>query len=124
MAGQGVQHHGLTGPTNTGRAGSAATAVGSAPLVSRLLGLVREQVFAVLFGAGNLTDAFNVAFRIPNLLRNLFAEGAMSASFVPTFTRASHEEGEEGAWRVAGLVFRVLAIASSLIAVFGILFAP
>src|SRR4051794_20794317 len=88
----------------------AAGAMGFATLLSRIFGLVREQVFAVLFGAGNATDAYNIAFRIPNLLRDLFAEGAMSASLVPTFTRVRIEQGEQRAWRVAGLVFRVLAI--------------
>ena len=63
-----------------------AGTVGAATFLSRVLGLVREQVMAVLFGAGFATDAFNVAFRIPNLLRDLFAEGAMSSAFVPTFT--------------------------------------
>ena len=61
--------------------------IGAATMTSRMLGLVREQVMAYLFGAGNAVDAFNVAFRIPNLVRDLFAEGAMSAAFVPTFTR-------------------------------------
>lgn len=102
----------------------AAGAMGFATLLSRMMGLVREQVFAVLFGAGNLTDAFNVAFRIPNLLRDLFAEGAMSAALVPTFTRARVEEGDRRAWRVAGLVFRVLFIAVSALSLLGILFAP
>jgi putative peptidoglycan lipid II flippase len=88
------------------------------------MGLVREQVFAFLFGAGNMTDAYNVAFRIPNLLRDLFAEGAMSASLVPTFTRTRVEEGDRRAWRVVGLVFRVLLFTVGLLAVFGILFAP
>ena len=59
-------------------------------MTSRVLGLVREQVLASLFGAGNAMDAFIVAFRVPNLLRDLFAEGAMSAAFVPTFTRTAH----------------------------------
>ena len=56
-------------------------------MTSRILGVVREQVLASFFGAGAAMDAYNVAFRIPNLLRDLFAEGAMSAAFVPTFTR-------------------------------------
>ena len=56
-------------------------------MTSRILGVVREQVLASLFGASDAMDAYNVAFRIPNLLRDLFAEGAMSAAFVPTFTR-------------------------------------
>ncbi len=95
-----------------------------ATLISRVLGLVREQAFAILFGAGNFTDAFNVAFRIPNLLRDLFAEGAMSASLVPTFTRARKEGGDRQAWRVAGLVFRVLFVSVGLLAVLGFVFAP
>jgi putative peptidoglycan lipid II flippase len=102
----------------------AAGAMGSATFLSRLLGLLREQVFAYLFGAGNLTDAFVVAFRIPNLLRDLFAEGAMSAALVPTFTRVRAEEGDARAWRVAGLVFRVLFLSMAALSALGILFAP
>ena len=64
-------------------------------MTSRILGLVREQVLAALFGAGNAMDAYNVAFRIPNLLRDLFAEGAMSAAFVPTFTRHLTDRGKD-----------------------------
>ena len=56
-------------------------------MTSRVLGLVREQLLAALFGAGNVMDAYVVAFRVPSLLRDLFAEGAMSAAFIPTFTR-------------------------------------
>src|SRR3954464_13089894 len=95
----------------------AAGAMGAATFLSRILGLVREQAFAILFGAGNATDAFIVAFRIPNLLRDLFAEGAMSASLVPTFTRARKEQGERRAWRVAGLVFRVLFFTVAVLAI-------
>ncbi|MCM2278786.1 MAG: murein biosynthesis integral membrane protein MurJ [Oligoflexia bacterium] len=102
----------------------AAGLMGAATFLSRILGLVREQVFAILFGAGNVMDAFIVAFRIPNLLRDLFAEGAMSASFVPTFTRARIEEGDRRAWRLAGLVFRVLFVTVGTLALLGILFAP
>lgn len=101
----------------------AAGAMGAATFLSRIMGLVREQVFAYLFGAGNMMDAFNVAFRIPNLLRDLFAEGAMSASLVPTFTRARVEEGELRAWRLAGLVFRFLFVTVGLLAVVGMIFA-
>jgi putative peptidoglycan lipid II flippase len=102
----------------------AAGLMGAATLMSRLLGLVREQVFAYLFGAGNFTDAFNVAFRIPNLFRDLFAEGAMSASLVPIFTRTREEEGDLRAWRVAGLVFRFLFIFVGILALLGMVFAP
>ena len=58
-------------------------------MASRVLGLVRDQVLASMFGAGNAMDAFNVAFRIPNLVRDLFAEGAMSAAFVPACPASS-----------------------------------
>jgi putative peptidoglycan lipid II flippase len=102
----------------------SASSMGIATLLSRVMGLVREQAFAYLFGAGNFTDAFNVAFRIPNLLRNLFAEGAMSASLVPVFTKVREEEGEQRAWRVAGLVFRVLFVVVAFFSVIGIVFAP
>ncbi|MCH8017912.1 MAG: murein biosynthesis integral membrane protein MurJ, partial [Acidobacteria bacterium] len=68
------------------RSARAVGKVSSAVFLSRILGLVRDQVFAKLFGAGLYNDAWLVAFRIPNLLRDLFAEGALSAAFVPTFT--------------------------------------
>lgn len=95
-----------------------------ATLCSRILGLVREQAFAFFFGAGVATDAFNIAFRIPNLLRDLFAEGAMSSALVPTFIRTRKEEGEKRSWRVAGLVFRVLFVSVTLLSIIGIVFAP
>lgn len=63
-----------------------------AVFLSRILGLVREQVFAALFGASHATDAFQIAFRIPNLLRDLFAEGAMSAALVPTFIQVQKKK--------------------------------
>ena len=66
----------------------AAGVISALTMGSRVLGLVREQVFAAFLGAGAYADAFQVAFRIPNLLRDLFAEGALSAAFVPTYTRA------------------------------------
>lgn len=91
--------------------------------LSRILGLVREQVFAVLFGAQNVTDAFNIAFRIPNLLRDLFAEGAMSSALVPTFTKVRKTEGDRRAWQVAGRVFRVLFLLVTVLSAVGILFA-
>lgn len=72
---------------------------------SRLLGLAREMVFAALFGAGAVADAFLVAFRIPNLLRDLLAEGALSAAFVPTFTATLKQQGEEAAARLGNLMF-------------------
>jgi len=83
--------------------------VGSATLLSRVLGLVREQVMASWFGAGFATDAFNVAFRIPNLLRDLFAEGAMSSAFVPTFTEYQELRGTPQAWEFGRQLIVTLA---------------
>ena len=80
-------------PPSSTLARSAASA-GAATMTSRILGVVREQVLAALFGAGNAMDAYNVAFRIPNLVRDLFAEGAMSSAFVPTFTRHLTTDGQ------------------------------
>src|SRR5436190_1747363 len=87
-----------------------ASVVSAAVLASRVLGVVREQVFAVLFGAGRELDAFITAFRIPNLLRDLFAEGALSAAFVSTFTKYLERGGEAAAWRLASLVINALAV--------------
>ena len=78
-------------------------------LLSRLLGLVREQLFAMLLGAGFYSDAFQIAFRIPNLLRDLFAEGALSAAFVPTFTDYLTNRSREEAYHLANRVMTVLA---------------
>ena len=82
----------------------AAGKVSLAVFLSRILGLVRDQVFAKLFGAGLYNDAWLVAFRIPNLLRDLFAEGALSSAFVPTFTDFLHRKGRSEAWLLANLV--------------------
>ncbi|MBI4457055.1 MAG: murein biosynthesis integral membrane protein MurJ [Acidobacteria bacterium] len=95
------------------KAARAAGIVSLATLISRLSGLVRDQVFAALFGAGKYMDAFNVAFLIPNLLRDLFAEGALSAAFVPTFTHYLTSRSREEAWRLANLVINALLVILS-----------
>jgi putative peptidoglycan lipid II flippase len=92
-------------------------------MTSRILGVVREQVLAALFGAGNAMDAYNVAYRIPNLVRDLFAEGAMSSAFVPTFTRHLATEGKTSAWRLGNLVINALIVITACIVVAGIVFA-
>jgi putative peptidoglycan lipid II flippase len=98
--------------------------VGVAVMGSRILGLVREQVFSSFFGASFANVAFKVAFRIPNLLRDLFAEGALSAAFVATFSQTLAKQGEREAWRLANLVNNGLIIALSVITVLGIIFSP
>jgi putative peptidoglycan lipid II flippase len=101
-----------------------AGVISLAVMASRVLGLVRDQVFAALFGAGLQYDAFLTAFRIPNLLRDLFAEGALSAAFVTTFTQTLQSQGKEAAirlWnRVATLIILLLTAISSL----GWIYAP
>jgi len=80
-------------------------------------------VVAAFFGAGAAMDAYNVAFRIPNLLRDLFAEGAMSAAFVPTFTRTLTTEGKEPAWRLGNHVINALIVVTAALVALGIVFA-
>ena len=101
----------------------SAGVIGLATLASRLLGLVRDQILAYFFGARNAMDAFNVAFRIPNLLRDLFAEGAMSAAFVPTFTRRLTQGGRDEAWRLGNHVVNTLILVTAVVVVLGMLFA-
>ena len=101
-----------------------ASVVSIAVLASRVLGVVREQIFAVFFGAGRELDAFITAFRIPNLLRDLFAEGALSAAFVSTFTQYLERGGEAAAWRLASLVINALLIVVGTITLIGIWIAP
>jgi putative peptidoglycan lipid II flippase len=100
----------------------AAGLISSLTMLSRLLGLVREQVFAALLGAGFYADAFNVAFRIPNLLRDLFAEGALSAAFIPIYARAM-KEGEGRAHQLANRLLTLLAVVLAAIVVVGFVFA-
>jgi putative peptidoglycan lipid II flippase len=102
----------------------AAGVVGIAVLCSRVLGLAREQIFAALFGGGRVMDAFTIAFRIPNLLRDLFAEGALSTAFVTVFARTAAVQGEAAAWRVANKVATLAALTLSAITVLGIVSAP
>ena len=111
--------------TDAPRAGLARSAsiVGLATMSSRVLGLVRDSALAFLFGAGNAMDAFYVAFRIPNLLRDLFAEGTMSAAFVPTFTRRLTQEGREAAWALGRQLISALVVITGALVLTGILLA-
>jgi putative peptidoglycan lipid II flippase len=92
-------------------------------MASRILGLVRDQVLASIFGAGNAMDAFNVAFRIPNLVRDLFAEGAMSAAFVPVFMRQLAAGDRDNAWRLGNNVINALLVVTGALVIGGIVFA-
>src|SRR6266446_2148900 len=98
--------------------------VGVAILCSRVVGLIREMVFGGLFGAGKNLDAFLMAFRVPNMLRDLFAEGALSAAFITTFSKKIATEGDESAWRLANKVATLTAVFMSAVTLLGIVFAP
>ena len=102
----------------------SAGIVSIAVMASRLLGLVREKVIAYYFAAGVGGDAFYAAFRIPNLMRDLFGEGALSKAFVTTFTATELEDGEEAAWRLASRVFNASFLLLTLITLVGIFAAP
>jgi putative peptidoglycan lipid II flippase len=109
--------------TQTNSLVKSAAVVTVAVLCSRILGLVREQVFAGLFGAGNDYDAFVVAFRIPNLLRDLFGEGALSAAFVTVFSLYDSQRSPEETRRLACNTLTFFAIVLSLLSGLGMFFA-
>ena len=127
-----VEHHSETPPetrAETQPAKSTATiarsagAVGIAVMCSRVLGLVREQIFAGLFGAGVAYDAFVVAFRIPNLLRDLFGEGALSAAFVTVFSDHEANRDKESARRLACNTLVFFSVFISLLTLLGLYWA-
>jgi putative peptidoglycan lipid II flippase len=98
--------------------------VGGLTLISRIFGLVRDMVIARFFGATMAADAFFVAFRIPNVLRRLFAEGALTVSFIPIFKEAQLKEGREKAREISDVVFTFLSLILAIIVIFAIIFAP
>jgi putative peptidoglycan lipid II flippase len=98
--------------------------VSGATAFSRVLGLIREQVMAYFFGAGMATDAFVTAFRIPNLLRDMFAEGALSSAFVPVFKEKLVKESDQEAFKLADIMFTAIFLVVGLIVILGVLAAP
>jgi len=110
--------------SETARMTKAAGIVGAATLLSRVLGLVRDVVVAWFFGAGLAADAFFVAFRIPNLLRRLFAEGSLTISFIPIFAEYLYTRGREAAFTLARSTWWLLTIILAAVTVVGILLAP
>src|SRR5207237_5363026 len=101
----------------------AAGIIGVATFTSRILGFVRDVVLARLFGAGLAADAFFVAYRIPNLLRELFAEGSMSAAFIPVFSEYLTKRTKRDAWELASAAFTTLLTILTGVCVLGILTA-
>ncbi len=104
------------------RGGASLVAAGI--FLSRISGLVRESVFARYFGDSGAADAFKAALRIPNFLQNLFGEGVLSASFIPVYAGLVAREKVEDAGRVAGAVFAILALVTSVLVLIGVLATP
>src|SRR5512147_1510403 len=106
------------------RSGGYAALVVAGIFLSRIAGLVRERVFSHYFGLSDAGDAFKAAFKIPNLLQNLFGEGVLSASFIPVYAGELARGDREEADRVAGAVLALLSLAVSVIVLLGVLATP
>src|ERR1700755_3513296 len=104
--------------------GRGAFLVGAGILLSRIVGVVRQRVFAYFLGNSDAMDAFNAAFRIPNFLQNVFGEGALSASFIPVYARLLAQDDEAEADPAAWSVFSMLALVVSALVLAGVLATP
>lgn len=104
--------------------GRHALLVAAGIFLSRITGLVRDRIFAHYFGITYVADAFKAALRIPNMLQNLFGEGVLSASFIPVYAKLLAQKDREEAGRVAGAVFSLLAIITSVLVLVGVLATP
>ena len=109
---------------DAGRTGRHVFHVGAAILFSRIVGLIRQRIFAHYFGISAPGDAYSAAFRIPNFLQNIFGEGALSASYIPVYSNLLARGEKEQASRVANAVFALLALVTSTIVLVGVLAAP
>ncbi len=107
-----------------GKIAKAAGVMSAATFISRVLGFIRDMIFALYFGASGLSDTFFAAFKIPNLLRELFAEGSMSAAFIPVLTEYRQREGEAEARRLVRITFSFIIVVVGLICLVGIFFSP
>ena len=110
--------------TENRRVARAAGVVGLATMLSRISGFLRDMVVAAFFGAGLTTDAFFVAFRIPNMLRRLLGEGSLTVSFVPVFTEYLNKKTKAEAYELANVAFTVLSIILVIVSIAGIIFSP
>src|SRR5512137_783804 len=106
------------------RIAKAAGVVGLATMLSRIFGFLRDMVVAAFFGAGLTTDAFFVAFRIPNMLRRLLGEGSLTVSFVPVFTEYLNKKSKEASLELANIVFTALSIILVIVSLAGVLLSP
>ncbi len=110
--------------SSKGQIASAALVMSIATSISRVSGLIRDVVVARMFGAGVTTDAFFMAFTIPNLLRRFFAEGSLTAAFVPVFSEVFHRRGEQEAQRLANRCATLLLLVMFVVVALGLLFSP
>src|SRR5438552_6826844 len=104
--------------------GRHAFMVGAGILISRIIGVIRQRVFAHYLGISDAAGAFNAAFKIPNFLQNIFGEGALSASFIPVYAKLLAEGDDKEASRVADAVLTLLALVTSVIVLIGVLITP
>src|SRR5204862_7393137 len=104
--------------------GSAAVMVAAGILISRIIGVIRQRVFAHYLGTSDAAGAFTAAFRIPNFLQNVFGEGALSASFIPVYAKLLAQGDEKEATRVANAIFGLLALVTSTVVLIGVLGTP
>src|SRR5882757_4045784 len=111
-------------PRPAASAGKFAFLVGAGILISRLVGLIRQRIFAHYFGSSGAGDAFSAAFRIPNFLQNVFGEGALSASLIPVYAGLLAKGDEKEANRLAGAILTLLALLTSVLVLLGIIFTP
>src|SRR5256884_154709 len=102
----------------------SASLISAFTILSRILGYLRDSRVAFLLGAGTAADAYTTAYRIPNLLRRLVAEGAVSAAFIPVFARYLVDKREKDAWEFANTMFTVITIFMTAFTVMGIVFSP
>jgi putative peptidoglycan lipid II flippase len=121
---KGIANGGLIVDERRGMSVKATWKVSAAVMLSRVLGLVREVLFAGLFGGSRWMDCFYLAFKVPNLLRDLFAEGALSQAFVTTFSKKAKADGVESAWVLANRMMTLAAVFMSVVALVGIALAP
>jgi putative peptidoglycan lipid II flippase len=104
--------------------GHSAFLVAAGIFLSKISGLIRERILAYYFGNSAVMDAFRAALRVPNFLQNLFGEGVLSASFIPVYAKLVAQGEEEEAGRVAGAIFSILALLTTVLVLLGVLATP
>jgi putative peptidoglycan lipid II flippase len=105
------------------RIAKSAGRISGATMISRILGIVRDSVFAAYFGTTYVADAFNLAFTIPNVLRRIFGEGMLNASYVPVYTHYLHREGKASAAELAVKTFSVMVVILGVVSILGVVFS-